>query len=71
MKIKLNTIQDLYDFFDIANKVETTIMVKRDNYIVPVATIMGLFVLDMTKEIELVDTDCNPIDVPQLTQYKV
>ncbi|MBE6872097.1 MAG: hypothetical protein E7491_09145 [Ruminococcaceae bacterium] len=71
MKIQLKTIQDLYDFTDIANGLTNKIMVKRGNYIVPITSIMGLFVIDMTKEIELIGEDGKPVEVPELEKYRV
>lgn len=71
MKIRIESIKDLYEFVDIANGLNNKIMVRRGNYTVPITSIMGLFVIDMTKEIELVDENTDPIDVPELSKYKV
>ena len=54
MKIKLNTIQEVQDFVKIANtEFPHKLYATQDNYVVDAKSIMGLFSLDLLRDVEL------------------
>lgn len=53
MTIKLNTIEDVYKFIDVAIKSVSDVCVKQKYYTVNGKSILGLFSLDLTQPIQL------------------
>lgn len=53
-KIKLDSIDNVKEFCAAANKCEFEVDVQSGRYAVDAKSIMGIFSLDLTKEIELV-----------------
>jgi len=52
-KIKLNTIDDVKTFVNVASSVDFDIDLVSGRYTVDAKSIMGIFSLDLTKEIEV------------------
>lgn len=52
-KIKVDTIDKVKRFVDIASKYEEDIDVVRDKYVVDAKSIMGMFSMDLSKIVEL------------------
>lgn len=54
LKIKLNTIEDLYIFSEIVSKISFTAIAKQDNYCVNAKSIFSIISLNLMKEFMLV-----------------
>ncbi len=53
MKVKLNTIENIKKFVDIANTYQCEVLVKEGRYIVSGKSIMGIFSLNLLNEVEM------------------
>lgn len=54
VKIKLNTIEDLYTFSETASKISFTAVAKQDNYYVNAKSIFSIISLNLMKDFTLV-----------------
>lgn len=53
MEIKIDTIDKIHKFINITNSFKSDIDVKRGHYILDGKSIMGIYSLDLSKEIEV------------------
>lgn len=54
LKIKLNTLEDLYNFSETVSKIGFTAIAKQDNYCVNAKSIFSIISLNLMKEFMLV-----------------
>lgn len=67
MTIKLNTIEDVYKFVNIAIKFGTNVDIRQEHYTVNGKSILGIFSLDLTQPVQLI-VNCG--DYSQFEQFK-
>ena len=53
MKIKFNTIKDIYDFVELTGKDSGAATLSQDRYIVSARSLLGIFSLNLLAPIEL------------------
>ena len=59
MKIKFNTFNDVKIFCNEVSKINSDVLMKSEKYTVDAKSIMGIFSLDLSKELELEILDSN------------
>lgn len=57
-KIYLNTISKVKDFVNISNRQEFNIFIKSGRYVIDAKSIMGIFSLDLSNQLELYPEKC-------------
>lgn len=60
MKVCINTIEKVKEFAAIAAKCKADITLKHDKYIIDGKSIMGIFSLDLSKDIDLIVESNDP-----------
>lgn len=53
MKVRLNTIENIKKFVDIANTYQCEVLVKEGRYVVSGRSIMGIFSLNLLNDVEI------------------
>lgn len=53
MKIRLNTIENIKNFVDMANSLKCEILIKEGKYVVSGKSIMGIFSLNVLNDLEI------------------
>ena len=53
MKIKFNTIKDIYDFVELAGKDDGAATLSQDRYIVSARSLLGIFSLNLLAPVDL------------------
>lgn len=59
MKIKFNTFNDVKIFCNEVSKINSDVLMKSEKYTVDAKSIMGIFSLDLSKELKLEILDSN------------
>ena len=54
MKIKLNVFSDVKEFIEISSNVLGDVTLKQGRYVINGKSLMGIFSLDLSKEVELI-----------------
>ena len=67
MTIKLNTIEDVYKFVDLAMQLGSNVDIRQKYYIVNGKSILGIFSLDLTQPVQLI---LNSGDYSKFEQFK-
>lgn len=52
--IKLNSINDIYDFNRMVNTVEEDVLIKKNKYIVDAKSMLGIFSVDLSSEVTII-----------------
>lgn len=61
--VKIDTIEKVKDFVNKVNTIDTDVDLKCDKYTVDAKSIMGIFSLDLSKELTLVYSDSEVVNV--------